>query len=691
MADQFVLLTAICVSAFVGAWIVAREQTSAPVLAFAAGMALLCVEFGGALAGSLWPQAGWTTTLHWLASALSPAVWLAFAVTYSRGNHSDYLWHWAPALAIFAGLGVAATVLFPDRLIVEVTNGLRLAAAGRVVHVLILLGSTAILMNLERTFRASVGVLRWQLKFMVLGVATLFVTRVYTSTQALVFSAMDPRFVIYQAMAAIVCGALAFLAVSRRQGFKLDLYPSATLIYRSLAVGIVGAYLVLVGFMAHAARLLGGGSGFALQALLLLIALVGLAIVLLSDRARISLKRFVSRHFRRPTYDVQTIWRQFNEHTSTQVNETDFSRATAKWLSETFDLLSVTIWLLNPTTNRVVFGASTSLSETDAVALAGNLELAALPLTKLRENPRGLNVDADPDEALEPLRRLHPAKFSHGGDRTFIPVMAKEEVVALIAIGDRVAGVPMSIEELDLIRCVAGQMASDLVRLHLSEKLLQSKQIEAFQMMATFFVHDLKNTAWTLSLLVQNLRTHFDNPAFRDEAVKSLGKSVERINEIISRISTLRDEFRINAAPADLNGIVGQVLQEFRGTPDVTLECDLGNVAPALLDAEQVQRVVRNLVLNAKEATGANGRIEVRTEQQNGFAVLTVRDNGSGMTDEFLRTQLFRPFATTKKKGMGIGMFQTKMIIEAHRGRILVESRQGQGTTFRVLLPVNHG
>jgi len=65
-----------------------------------------------------------------------------------------------------------------------------------------------------------------------------------------------------------------------------------------------------------------------------------------------------------------------------------------------------------------------------------------------------------------------------------------------------------------------------------------------------------------------------------------------------------------------------------------------------------------------------------------------VADNGCGMSQDFLNRSLFRPFQSTKKTGVGIGMFQSKMIVEAHGGRIEVESEQGKGSTFRVLLPI---
>jgi signal transduction histidine kinase len=106
------------------------------------------------------------------------------------------------------------------------------------------------------------------------------------------------------------------------------------------------------------------------------------------------------------------------------------------------------------------------------------------------------------------------------------------------------------------------------------------------------------------------------------------------------------------------------------------------------LDQEQMLKVVTNLVLNAREAVMPAGEIRIETTQANGWEVLTVTDNGCGMTPEFVSRSLFRPFQTTKKNGLGIGLFQSKMIVEAHKGRVQVESRPGQGTTFRIMVPL---
>ena len=117
------------------------------------------------------------------------------------------------------------------------------------------------------------------------------------------------------------------------------------------------------------------------------------------------------------------------------------------------------------------------------------------------------------------------------------------------------------------------------------------------------------------------------------------------------------------------------------------LRCNLNEQAKCRMDPDQMQKVVVNLVLNAKEALGQGGEVQVETEAREGWSVLSVRDNGCGMRAEFIRNSLFRPFQTTKRHGMGIGMFHCKTIVDAHHGRIEVMSQPDQGSQFQVWLP----
>jgi putative PEP-CTERM system histidine kinase len=217
--------------------------------------------------------------------------------------------------------------------------------------------------------------------------------------------------------------------------------------------------------------------------------------------------------------------------------------------------------------------------------------------------------------------------------------------------------------------------------------LMLAKELEAFQTMSAFFIHDLKNAASSLSLMVQNLPVHFNDAAFREDALRGIRSTVNRINQFIARLSVFRNRLELNPVESDLNELVDEALEGLRLVPGVELVKALHPLPKILADREQLQNVVTNLLFNARDVVGSRGQIRVETMQCDGRAVLSVADNGSGMSPVFIRDSLFRPFRTTKVKGLGIGLFQSRMIVEAHRGSIQVESEPGKGTTFRVILP----
>lgn len=255
-------------------------------------------------------------------------------------------------------------------------------------------------------------------------------------------------------------------------------------------------------------------------------------------------------------------------------------------------------------------------------------------------------------------------------------------------MGDRVGGAAFSLQDFDMLKCVGDQAAASLLNVQLAQNLLQAREFEAFQAMAAFFVHDLKNAAATLNLMLQNLPVHFDDPEFREDAFRGMSKTVSHINTLIGRLSLLRHELKIQPAETDLNQMVSNSLAGIEKGLASVLVKDLKPLPNLFLDPEQMGKVMTNLVLNATEAVAGKGQVRIATEQTNSWAVITVADNGCGMTPEFLNRSLFRPFQTTKKHGLGIGMFQSKMIVEAHGGRITATSEPGKGTVFRVFLPI---
>jgi putative PEP-CTERM system histidine kinase len=286
------------------------------------------------------------------------------------------------------------------------------------------------------------------------------------------------------------------------------------------------------------------------------------------------------------------------------------------------------------------------------------------------------------------VRQLNSATFLTGGNRLCVPLRSGERVLGLLVLADRINAAVYTVEELELLQCVADQMTSVLMNHRLASEVAQARELEAFRTMSLFFVHDLKNAAASLNLMLRNLPVHFNDPAFREDALRGIGNTARRIDEMIARLSSLRDQTRLAPTRADLNDIVSEALDRVGGVPNVHITRELHPLPGIIVDREQIQNVVTNLVLNARDAVGDDGRIRLHTEHRDGRVLLSVSDNGCGMDKAFVKDSLFRPFQSTKKKGLGIGLFQSRAIVQAHGGAIHVQTEAGKGTTFLISLPV---
>lgn len=677
-----------------------NERRSAVHLAFVAGMLLLGLE--STFAGLSWQAAAfsWDEVLYWQryklwAGAFLPGVWLFVALSYGRGNYREFLHRWKFVLlgAFILPLGLMLTDGYQLLATTQADNGspqLKLGGMSGFLYFLALLGGVFLAgINLEKTFRASVGVMRWRIKFLILGLGVLFAVRFCTISQVLLSHALDFRLQMVDAAALWVACLLILRALFRTGHFDLDIYPSQAVLQNSLTVLLAGLYLLAIGLLAKILSLFHLGQADLIEWFVFLAAAVLLAILLLSDRARLRLSRFVSRHFQRPLYDYRTVWRRFTEATASCVNQADLCQVAVKSVTDIFQALSVSIWLVDESQGQLAFAASTFLTDAKAETFRPNKDEFIEILQALRAHHEPADIDATKENWAEILRRCHPDEFRKGGNRVCVPMVVGDEVVGLMILGDRVSAVMFTWQDFDLLKCIGDHIAAGLLNTRLSQKLLQAKELEAFQTMSAFFVHDLKNTANTLNLMLQNLPIHFDDPAFRADALRGVSKTVAHINHLIGRLGSIRHELQIKPVESDLNDLVARSLAGWEEVAGIKLKKDLAPLPKVWLDPEQMLKVATNLVFNAREAVPASsGEVLIQTQQQNGWAVLAISDNGCGMSAEFLSRSLFRPFQTTKKNGLGIGMFQSKMIVEAHKGKIEVDSEPGQGTTFRIFLPL---
>ena len=223
----------------------------------------------------------------------------------------------------------------------------------------------------------------------------------------------------------------------------------------------------------------------------------------------------------------------------------------------------------------------------------------------------------------------------------------------------------------------------------------ESRQFASFMRISAMVSHDLKNAIAGLSMLVSNMEKQFHREEFRADAIESLREATEKLKRTVARLSepvkSLSGEYRLAARATDLVPVIRRVLATNAEPtrPLNEVEAHLPERLVATVEPERVENVVENLVINALEAMGAKGgRLTVEAGQLDGdFVFFSVADTGVGMTEEFIRTRLYRPFSTTKNKGIGLGLFTCREVVEAHGGKLEVQSTPGAGTRFRIVLP----
>jgi signal transduction histidine kinase len=208
--------------------------------------------------------------------------------------------------------------------------------------------------------------------------------------------------------------------------------------------------------------------------------------------------------------------------------------------------------------------------------------------------------------------------------------------------------------------------------------------------------HDLKNAIAGLSMLVTNMEKMFDREEFRADAIASLREATEKLKRTAARLSepakSLSGEYRIAARQTDLVEIIQRVLETnaYPLQPLYDVEVHLPEKLVATVEPERMENVIENLVINALEAMGSKGAGKLTVEagtMPGDLVFFSVADTGVGMSEEFIKTRLFRPFSTTKSKGIGLGLFTCKEIVETHGGRLEVDSSPNSGTRFRVVIP----
>ncbi len=556
-------------------------------------------------------------------------------------------------------------------------------AAAEIAFALLLARTIVGLVLVEQLYRRTQPGWRWNVRPLCLGVAGLFLYDLVLFADALLYRVLDPNIWSARGIVNALVIPLLALAVTRNRDWNLSVSVSRSLISGSTALFASGAYLLIVAGAGYYVRYFGGSWGRALEIVLLFAGMLLLGLVLVSGTFRSKLRVLTSKHFFAYRYDYREEWLKITRALS-DASAATTPQTSIRALAELVESPAGALWLRRGD-DGFVPAANVNMSMATAVESAqGNLAqfLArtgwVIDLDELHTSP-GSYLGLEAPEWIGSI----------SGAWLLIPLSNADALIGFVLLAQPRVRIELNWEVLDLLKTAGRQVGSYLALLQAGEALLEARKFDAFNRMSAFVVHDLKNLVAQLQLLLHNAQRHRDNPDFQRDMLGTVEHVVGRMNHLMAQLRAGVTPVE-SAQSIDLATIARRV-QPLRGRGRAGVELDLDLGVCVVGHQDRLERVVGHLVQNAFDAVGDNPRVRIRVFRSEDEGVIEISDNGVGMTPEFVRERLFRPFQTTKKLGMGIGAYESMQYVSTLGGRIVVDSAPGRGTTVSVFLPLAVG
>jgi len=534
----------------------------------------------------------------------------------------------------------------------------------------------------EQLFRKLGDDARWSSKPVCLGLACPFVFDLYLCTEALLFGSFDADAVSIRGAAHLLAVPFLWVAARRQTTWMATLQMSRTAAFHTATLVLVATYLLFMSAAGSYVRFFGGSWGRALQISLLLAALAFLGAVAVSGSLRGWLRVSVSKHFFSYRFDYREEWLQFTAALSSKGSAQEVGLRVVRGLARMVESPAGSLWTPTIAGSGFVQAVSWNLPESGAVEPADSAMT-----TFMRDKDWVINVDELQHSpmlydnlVLPPWLQQTPSAW------VVVPLLVGDELTGFVLLCSPRTAMKLDWEVRDLLKTAGRQAASYLAQMQATEALLEARKFEAFNRMSAFVVHDLKNIVTQLSLMLKNAERLHANREFQQDMLLTVESSLEKMRRLMLQL-------REGATPVgaghgvELAPVVAR-LAAMAQAQGRTLDIRGVEKLATRGHEDRLERVLGHLVQNAFDATPGTGQVWIAVTRNSGEVKVEVGDTGAGMSEEFVKTRLFRPFSTTKHSGMGIGSYESHQYVRELGGSIGVVSQPGQGTVVTVSLPV---
>ncbi|WP_294333846.1 XrtA/PEP-CTERM system histidine kinase PrsK [uncultured Sphingomonas sp.] len=603
--------------------------------------------------------------------ALCTLGWLAFLLLLHRRAGEP-----RPPLALGTVYGVIALVtlaaLALDGIAAapgEIAD--KAASVALLLHMLVAVGALVMVQALYAALAHSAGAgLRWS----VAALGGLWLAELAVRTLAYLGVPTDGLLLVAHG-AALVCVAAAMgLGLQRRGDWRVRM--SRTVAYQSLTLVAVGAYFVLLALATSALATLGGPHARLLQTAFVFGATAAILGLVSNSGLRGWVKVKLAKHLFRHRYDYRAEWMRFTE-TLGAPGAAPLDQRIVRALADL--TASPAGLLLVAEDGGLVPGAGwhwdrAGLPHAADPVLFAHLETSGR-IIEVDAVRLGLAEGGDADATPGWMRNAAHAWV-------VVPLLHRGSLVGAILLARPPLARRLDWEDFDLLKAAGRQVASYLAEARAQEALAEAQRFDEFNRRFAFLLHDIKNLVSQLALTARNAERHADNPAFRADMIATLRDSSDRLNALLARLG---QHHRGRSEPARPTALL-PLLEGLVARQPAQVRLEKAAPTTALAQPAALEQLLVHLIQNAIEASPADARVTLALALDGDAAQIDVIDRGCGMSPGFVRSRLFKPFTSSKPGGFGLGTFEAQQLAQAMGGRIEVESREGEGTRFRVVL-----
>lgn len=541
------------------------------------------------------------------------------------------------------------------------------------------------LAGVVQVFRRSDAGTRDALGFLLAALGAMFAYDLVVCSAALLGGTLPST--AWDARGFVAATTVPFIAIAAKRNpqWTVHVFVSRYVVFYVTAMLAAGAYLGLVVMGGRLIRQQGGSSGAVLEIVFVAAAATVLLLLAASADLRRRLRVFLSKHFYRSRYDYRAEWLRFIQTLSAQEQGSDPGTNAVRAIAQIIQSPGGVLFLRQTPQASFVpayaWPQDGSRTQQPAEVAADSEFVQFLERRQWVIDLEELRVAPDMYEFIA----LPGCLATFARVRFVLPLLHGPTLIGFVLLEAPRLPINPTFEDRDLLKTVGRHVATHIAQHEADRRLAESRQFEAYHRLTAYVMHDLKNLAAQLALIVDNAKRHKRNPEFVDDTIATVANSTQRMQRLIEQLQGREPRDQRRAVP------IVEIVRR------ACARCALGRPAPVVgacdtdalveADPERLITAFEHVIRNAQDATADEGCVTITVRAEGTTCVVTVADTGCGMTEEFVRERLFKPFDTTKgSQGMGVGAYQLREYVQSLGGAVEVSSAPGRGTSFVVRL-----